>query len=86
MTDAAHRRHPEPHLALVPDACYLCKGGRLRQRFAARDGGADVGLDELANPVAEMGLSLGQVEIHVSPPIFLSLRCARMRCRRKQVS
>jgi len=43
MMDAAHRRHPEPHLALVPDACYLCKGGRLRQRFAARDGGAPEG-------------------------------------------
>jgi 2-polyprenyl-3-methyl-5-hydroxy-6-metoxy-1,4-benzoquinol methylase len=43
MRDAAHRRHPEPHLAVVPDACYLCKGGRLRQRFAARDGGAPEG-------------------------------------------
>jgi 2-polyprenyl-3-methyl-5-hydroxy-6-metoxy-1,4-benzoquinol methylase len=43
MTDAAPRRPPEPHLALVPDACYLCKGTRLRQRFAARDGGAPEG-------------------------------------------
>jgi 2-polyprenyl-3-methyl-5-hydroxy-6-metoxy-1,4-benzoquinol methylase len=43
MTDRAHRRQAEPHLAPVPDACYLCKGGRLRMKFPARGGGQSEG-------------------------------------------
>jgi 2-polyprenyl-3-methyl-5-hydroxy-6-metoxy-1,4-benzoquinol methylase len=43
MKERAHRRHGEPHLAPVPDACYLCKGGRLRLRFSARGGTAPEG-------------------------------------------
>ncbi|MHA7629295.1 hypothetical protein [Corallococcus sp. M7] len=38
MMDNAARRASEPHLAPVPDACYLCKGGRLRLRHRARGG------------------------------------------------
>ncbi|WP_249347540.1 class I SAM-dependent methyltransferase [Corallococcus exiguus] len=38
MMDNAARRASEPHLASVPDACYLCKGGRLRLRHRARGG------------------------------------------------
>lgn len=39
MMDNAARRAAEPHLAPVPDACYLCKGGRLRLRHRARVAG-----------------------------------------------
>ncbi|WP_236069338.1 class I SAM-dependent methyltransferase [Citreicoccus inhibens] len=38
MTEPAARRSSEPHLAPVPDACYLCRGGRLTLRHAARGG------------------------------------------------
>jgi 2-polyprenyl-3-methyl-5-hydroxy-6-metoxy-1,4-benzoquinol methylase len=38
MMDVAPRRAAEPRLAPVPDACYLCGGGRLRLRHPARGG------------------------------------------------